>query len=173
MMTLMEMLGAKAQEIARRDQLDEVEQLAYIERNGSLHIYARTEGKLTRETFGVPWHIGCACIRLRHAEPLLDACIDRLEVAEIDHHERTRLKGGTPQSTNHVLRVEPISHRLPACKVGAPGHKNLARVLRSLFLDSEMHLSDLLDLLDRHGIPYSYRSISSYGALFRAEESAS
>ena len=155
MMTLVEMLGAKAQEIARRDRFDEVEQIACLERSGSLYIYARTEGELTHETFGVPWHIGCVCMRLRHTESLLDACIARLEVAEIDHHKRSRLKGGTPQSTDHTLRVEPISHRLPACKVGAPGHKDLARVLRSLFLDSEMHLSDLLDLLDRHGIPYS------------------
>ena len=171
-MELTEMLGAKAQEIARRDRFDEVEQIACLERGSSLYIYARTEGELTRETFGVPWHIGCVCMRLRHAEPLLDACTARLEAAGGDYPEETGCKVDASSSAHLASSIKVASFGPATCWDGALGPKHRVHALQGLFQAPEAHFSDLLDLLDRHGIPYSYRSISSYGALFRAEESA-
>lgn len=144
-MELTEMLGSDARQITKRDHLEEMEQVACLVRGESLYVYARTEGRRTREAFGVPWHIGCACMRIRHAESLLAACSDTRDI-----------QGAFDQKGD-------------VCKGGPVVRESLVSVLRSLFQDDETHFSDLLDLLDRHGIPYSYRSISSYGALFRAE----
>ena len=53
-------------------------EIAVCSRHDELLVYARTEGYLTQEVYGVAWHVGCVCVRRRFEEALLRAVMGPL-----------------------------------------------------------------------------------------------
>ncbi|WP_308002867.1 hypothetical protein [uncultured Parolsenella sp.] len=145
-MELTNILDACTRAIARHEHDDEVREVAAVRRGDALLVYARTEGPLTREAFGCPWHIGCVQVAGPHRAALLDACAAR---------------------TNPLGNLRRFRHTDASTAFEA-----LVGALEELFSEDGFHFSDLLDLMDARDVPYAYRAFDTYGALFRPESAS-
>lgn len=142
-MELTNILDARARAIAHHEHDDEVREVAAVRRGDTLLVYARTEGPLTREAYGCPWHIGCVQVAGPHHAALLDACAAR---------------------TNLLGNLRRFRHADASTAFEA-----LVGALEELFSEDGFHFSELLDLMDARDVTYAYRAFDTYGALFRPE----
>lgn len=138
-MELTNILDARARAIAHHEHDDEVREVAAVRRGDTLLVYARTEGPLTREAYGCPWHIGCVQVAGLHHAALLNACAARTNPL------------GNPRRFRHAD--------------ASTAFEALVGALEELFSEDGFHFSDLLDLMDARGVPYAYRAFDTYGAL--------
>ncbi|WP_293819346.1 hypothetical protein [uncultured Parolsenella sp.] len=78
-MELVDVLGNGSALLVRRGDSREALEIAAVHRAGGLLVYAKTEGELTCEAFGSPWHVGCAVLNGEAAESLAYGLGDPLE----------------------------------------------------------------------------------------------